>query len=142
VPSSSLDTVQITTNPPGVTATLDNDPSKTCTSPCSFQVPRGHHLVGLSLPNYRPEFRTLDVSGAREVFVTLTQPTGTVRVQSDPPGAEIFLNNQPRSERTPATFVLPVGAYTLAVVKDGKRTEQAITVRDGALVTFNLQITQ
>jgi hypothetical protein len=125
-----------------VTATLDNDPSKTCTSPCSFQVPRGHHLVGLSLPNYRPEFRTLDVSGAREVFVTLTQPTGTVRVQSDPPGAEIFLNNQPRSERTPATFVLPVGAYTLAVVKDGKRTEQAITVRDGALVTFNLQITQ
>ena len=37
-------------------------------------------------------------------------------------------------------FVLPVGSYMLAVVKDGRRTEQRLQIRDGALVTFNLQL--
>jgi serine/threonine-protein kinase len=139
-PAPSLAMVQIVTNPPGAAATLDNDSSKTCTSPCSFQVAPGRHTLALALAGYRRELRLLDVSGPRELFANLTQPTGTVRVQTDPPGADIFINNQPRSEKTPATFVLPAGSYTLAVVKDGRRTEQNVQVRDGALVTFNLQI--
>ena len=37
---------------------------------------------------------------------------------------------------------LPRHVQLLAVVKDGKRTEQRLQVRDGALVTFNLQLMQ
>jgi hypothetical protein len=103
-------------------------------------MPFGRHTLYLSRTGYRQELRLLDVSGPRELFVNLTQPSGTVRVESEPPGADIFIDNQPRSEKTPATFVLPVGSYTLAVVKDGRRTEQRLQVRDGALVTFNLQL--
>jgi len=139
-PSSLAQVVRIVTTPPGATAVLDNDSSKTCTSPCSFQVPSGRHALSLALAGYRQEYRLLDVSGPRDLVVTLTQPTGTVRVVSDPPGAEILIDDQPRSERTPATFVLPVGKYTLALVKDGRRTEQSVNVREGALVTFNLQL--
>jgi serine/threonine protein kinase len=137
-PSSSLAQVQIVTNPPGASAVLDDDPSKACTAPCSFQVASGRHTLSLALAGYRQEFRLLEVNGPREIFVNLTQPTGTVRVMSDPPGAEIYVDNQLRPERTPATFLLPVGKYTLALVKDGRRTEQNLQVRDGALVTFNL----
>ncbi|HEY1204820.1 MAG: serine/threonine-protein kinase [Bryobacteraceae bacterium] len=138
--SPALATVQIVTNPPGAQAMLDNEPSRTCTSPCSLEMPFGRHTLYLSRTGYRQELRLLDVSGPRELFVNLTQPSGTVRVESEPPGADIFIDNQPRSEKTPATFVLPVGSYTLAVVKDGRRTEQRLQVRDGALVTFNLQL--
>lgn len=138
--SSSRATVQIVTNPPGAQAMLDHDASEVCTSPCSLEVAQGPHSLALTLAGYRQEYRMLDVSGPRQLTVTLTQPTGTVRVESDPPGAEIFIDNQPRPEKTPATFVLPIGSYMLAVVKDGKRTEQRLQIRDGALVTFNLQL--
>jgi serine/threonine-protein kinase len=133
-------TVQIVTSPPGAQATLDHDPSKTCTAPCSFGVAAGRHTLTLALAGYRQELRLLDVNGPREIFVNLTQPTGTVRVETDPPGADVLVDDQPRSEKTPATFVLPVGSHTLAVVKEGHRTEQRVQVRDGALVTFNLQL--
>ncbi len=136
----SLAEVHIVTSPPGVQAMVDNDASKTCTSPCSIQATLGRHMLSLSLAGYRQEYRSLDLNGPRELSVTLTQPTGTVRVDSDPPGAEIFIDNQQRPEKTPATFVLPVGGHMLAVVKDGRRTEQRLQVRDGALVTFNLQL--
>ncbi len=137
---ASVANVQIVTDPPGATATLDNDPAKTCTSPCSFDTTNGRHTLTLSLPGYRRELRLLDVSGPRELFVPLTQPTGMVRVESEPAGAQILVNNQARSEKTPATFTLPVGTYTLAVVKDGHRAEQSVQVKDGSLITFNLQL--
>jgi len=138
--SPSLATIQIVTDPPGVQAMFDHNAALACTSPCSLDVAQGPHSLGLTLTGYRPEYRMLDVSGPRQLTVTLTQPTGTVRVESDPAGAEIFIDNQPRPEKTPATFVLPIGSYMLAVVKDGRRTEQRLQVRDGALVTFNLQL--
>jgi len=138
--SPTLATIQIVTNPPGAQATFDHDPSLACTSPCSLDVAQGPHSLALTLAGYRQEYRMLDVSGPRQLSVTLTQPTGTVRVDSEPPGAEIFIDNQQRPEKTPATFVLPIGSYMLAVVKDGRRTEQRLQVRDGALVTFNLQL--
>jgi len=139
-PAPSLAAVQIVTDPAGAQAMLDHDPTKVCTSPCSLDVTLGHHTLALTLAGHRQEFRTLDVNGPRELSVSLTQPTGTVRVESDPPGAEILIDNQPRPEKTPATFVLPIGSYMLAVIKDGRRTEQRLQVRDGALVTFNLQL--
>jgi serine/threonine-protein kinase len=139
-PAPSSATVQIVTSPPGAEAMLDNQPAKVCTSPCSFEVEPGRHTVSLSLAGYRQEMRLLDVNQPRELFLTLTQSTGTVRVQSDPAGAEIFVDNQPRSEKTPATFVLPAGKHVLAVVKDGRRTEQPLEVKEGGLVTFNLQL--
>ncbi len=136
----SLAQVQVETNPPGARAMLDNEPSRTCTTPCSFQVPLGRHTLALALAGYRQELRLLDVSEPRELFVNLTQPTGTVRVETDPPGAQIFVDNQPRSERTPATIRLTVGAHTVAVMKDGRRAEQKLQVRDGALITFNTEL--
>ncbi len=136
----ALATIQIVTTPPGAQAMFDRDPSLVCVSPCSLEVAQGPHSLALTLAGYRQEYRMLDVSGPRQLTVALTQPTGTVRVESDPPGAEIFIDNQPRPEKTPATFVLPIGSYMLAVVKDGKRTEQRLQIRDGALVTFNLQL--
>jgi serine/threonine protein kinase len=132
--------LQIVTQPAGASATLDNDPSKVCTSPCSFDVAPGRHTLAITLAGYRRELRIVDLNGPREVFVGMTQAAGTVRVESEPPGAEILIDNQPRSQKTPATFVLPAGKHVIAVIKDGRRAEQNVNVRDGALLTFNLEI--
>ena len=38
----------------------------------------------------------------------------------------------------PATFVLPVGKYTVAVVRNGRRLDQPIEVRDGSWLRIEL----
>jgi serine/threonine-protein kinase len=133
--------LQIVTSPPGAAAVLDSDTAKTCTSPCTLKVLGGRHTLALTLAGYRRELRIVDVNGPKELFVALSQPSGTVRVESDPPGAQILVNNQPRPEKTPATFKLPEGKYVLVVIKDGRRAQQEIEVKDGALLRSDFQIT-
>ncbi len=139
-PALTEQALQIVTSPPGAVALLDKDASKTCKSPCSFQVAGGRHVLAFSLDGYRPELRIVDVAGPKEVFVNLIRAVGTVRVESQPPGAQILVNNQPRTEVTPATLVLPAGNYTLTVIKGGRRAEQAVEVKDGALMRFELEL--
>ncbi len=139
-PPMTEQALQVVTDPPGATTVLDNDPSKTCTAPCSFQVASGRHTLAVFLNGYRRELRIVDMSGPKELFVGLTRPIGTIRIESEPAGAQILVNNQPRTETTPATLVLPAGKYVLAVVKNGRRAEQAIEVKDGSLLKFDLQL--
>jgi serine/threonine-protein kinase len=132
--------LQVVTSPPGARAVLDRDSSLTCTTPCSFQVLAGRHTVAVSMPGHRQELRIVEMSGrSKELFVGLHRQAGTVRVESEPSGAQIYVNNQLRSETTPATLVLPVGNYNLVLMKDGRRVEQAIDVKDGSMVRFTLQ---
>jgi serine/threonine-protein kinase len=132
--------LQIVTSPPGATALLDNDASKTCTSPCTLQVAGGRHTLALDMNGYRRELRIVDVTGPKEVFVGLTRPSGTVRIESTPAGAQILVNNQARKETTPATLTLPAGAYTLGVEKGGRKAEQAVQVKDGSMLKLELEL--
>ncbi len=133
--------LQVTTNPPGATVLLDENPSKTCVSPCSFQVAPGRHTLAVTLNGYRRELRILDMKAEpKEQFINLSRPIGTVTVESDPSGAQILINNQPRPETTPATIVLPAGKYTITVAKDGRRTGRTVDVRDGGMVRFSASL--
>lgn len=139
-PPMTEQALQLVTDPPGASAMLDNEPSKRCTTPCSFQVASGRHTLAFSLAGYHRELRIVDVSGPKELFVGMTRPMGTVWVESEPAGAQILVNNQPRAETTPATLVLPAGKYVLAVVKNGRRAERSVEVQDGSLMRLNLQL--
>ena len=132
--------LELVTNPPGAAVVLDDNPGKTCHAPCSFRVSPGRHTLAFTLPDYRKELRIVEISGSKELFVNMTRLSGSLRVQSEPPGAVIMIDNQLRRETTPATIVLPAGKYLLSVIKNGKRTDQAVEVKDGSLLMFNLRI--
>jgi len=132
--------LQVTTSPPGATAQLDNDSAQTCTSPCAFQVKPGRHVLSVTVEGYRRELRIVEVTKPTEFPVSLTRPTGTVRVESTPSGAQIFINGEQRPETTPASFVLQAGRYTIAVMKDGRRSEQTIDVKDGFMLKMGLEL--
>jgi hypothetical protein len=132
--------LQVTTSPPGAGAVLDDDAAKTCKSPCSFQVSRGRHTLAVTLAGYRRELRILDVTSPREVFVSLTQANGTLRITSEPAGAQIVINGQARTQTTPANFVLPAGRYSVQVSKDGRQIQQTVDIKDGALASLDMQL--
>jgi serine/threonine-protein kinase len=127
--------LQVVTSPPGATIMLDNDSGKTCQSPCSFDVAPGRHTLTFNMNGYRTEYRIVELRGEpKEQFVNLARAGGTIRVESNPPGAQIYINGQLQSQTTPATLPLAVGRYTLAVEKNGRRAEQPIEVHDGAIL--------
>ncbi|MGB9605958.1 MAG: serine/threonine-protein kinase, partial [Bryobacteraceae bacterium] len=131
--------LMVTTSPPGAEVVFDGNPATKCTSPCTVALTPGRHTLAATLPGYRPEMRILEMTAPRELFIPMSQQTGTVRIESEPPGAQILINGQPRPETTPATLVLPAGKYQVEVRKNGSRDQQAIEVKDGALLRVFFQ---
>lgn len=59
-------------------------------------------------------------------------PTGALVVNSDPQGALIMLDGEPKGKTTPATLEgLAPGTYELTVVKDGTERTTAVLVEIG-----------
>ncbi len=135
-------TLQIVTSPPGADVVIDNNPRISCKSPCSLQLPAGRHTLAATLQGHRRELRIVELMRPREVFVNLQRQTGTVRIESTPAGAHIFVNGQPRRETTPATLILPIGKYDVVVAKDGRKEQQTFELRDGALTRLYFALSQ
>lgn len=136
-------TIQVVTSPPGAHVMADNNQSRTCRSPCSFNLLPGRHTLAVALEGHRREMRIFEVTGQPlELFVGLTLVTGRVRVESDPPGASIAVDGQPVAERTPVTLTLPAGKHRLTIRRDGGVAERDIEVRDGALMKVSLSLPQ
>ncbi|HOL72755.1 MAG TPA: serine/threonine-protein kinase, partial [Bryobacteraceae bacterium] len=133
--------LQIVTSPPGADVILDDDPSKTCKTPCSFDVVPGRHTLVITMDGYRRELRIAEVGQRpQELFVNLIRAMGVVMISTDIPGAQILIDGKLIPERTPAKLSLPAGRYIVSVVKDGRRADQEIHVKDGSLLNFSLQL--
>ena len=134
--------LMVTSSPPGAEVVFDANPQTKCVTPCSLNLAPGRHTLAATLGGHRQEMRIFDMTGPREIFLGLTRQTGTVRVETTPPGAQILVNGERRSETTPATLVLPVGKYEIQVVKDGHADRQAIELKEGALLRVYFQLSQ
>jgi serine/threonine protein kinase len=125
---------RIVVSPSGAHVVIDGNPALTCESPCSLALPSGRHTLLARLDGYRDANRIFEIPRDADYSVHLERKAGTLSVTSDPPGATIILNGEPRAERTPAVFTLPVGSYRLQVVSGNVKTdEETVVIRDGGL---------
>jgi len=131
--------LMVSTSPPGAEVVFDGNPQTKCTTPCTSSLAPGRHTLVATLEGHRQELRIFEMTGPREIFLNLTRQTGTVRVETTPPGAQIILNGQVRQETTPATLVLPAGKYEIQVVKNGQKDQQSIELKEGALLRVSFQ---
>ena len=70
-------------------------------------------------------------------------PKGSLLIESDPPGASIWVNGDLRSENTPATIdKLPVGvALDIKLTKDGfEHAKQSVSLKDGEAGKLKLDL--
>jgi hypothetical protein len=132
--------VRIVTNPPGAFVVVDGSSSVSCQSPCTVELPPGRHTLSATREGFRRTLRIFQTPSETELFLNLDRSTGTVVVRSEPPGASIVIDGQPRAERTPAMLTLPVGTHTLEVVGSGGRESQQITVRDAAITNVGVSL--
>jgi len=126
--------VQIFSSPPGATVVVDNDPALTCTTPCNLNLPAGRHTLLASMDSFRRTPKIFNLPQEPAVSLTLERMMGRLSVRTQPPGATIYVNGEPRAEKTPAMFSLPAGKYRIAVVREGlAKQEDDVVVKDGGI---------
>ncbi|HEU0141485.1 MAG TPA: protein kinase [Bryobacteraceae bacterium] len=134
-PSSTAEyTTQISSSPSGAAVVFDNNPSIHCRTPCAIPLLAGRHTLSAELEGYRQALRIFEVPAEREVFVPLERRTGQLSIRSNPPGASISINGEPRPEKTPVTLSLPAGKYRVGVGGAGHPQEVTdVEIKDGDL---------
>jgi hypothetical protein len=106
-----------------------------------MQLSAGRHTASATLDGYRTALRIFQLPDEGNVFLYLTRLTGQVQVQSEPTGASILVDGQRRAETTPATFELPAGKHTVAVVKQGyQQDQQEIELKDSAFMRLSFTL--
>lgn len=133
--------VQVRTSPPGASVVFDGNQARACQTPCSVTLSPGRHTASATFSGYRPAMRIFQLPDEGNLFLYMSRMTGEVQIITDPPGASILIDGQPRTETTPATLSLAAGNCTVAVAKDGYRqNEQEIEVKDGAFMRLTLSL--
>jgi serine/threonine-protein kinase len=133
--------ISVGTNPSGATVVFDHNAETSCVSPCSLILSPGRHTASATLAGYRTALKIFHVPEEADLTLALARIFGHVQVLSSPTGANILVNGQQRSEATPATLNLPVGKYTVTVVKEGFRQhEQTVEVKDGAYLKLDFTL--
>ena len=133
--------ISVVTKPPGALVFLDDPKDKPIgRAPVSVKAYAGLHVVYATLEGYEPEQRVVAVQKGRVVAVTLelrplrarqTVGYGQIFVQSEPPGAQVRIDN-PNAEpvgRTPLTVRVPVGTHLLYFSLEGyEMARRVVTV--------------
>jgi hypothetical protein len=127
--------VWVTTNPPGAKAALDDDLAQSCQTPCMLRGATGVHRLTISQAGYENESREVHIGDtAMDVpSISLRRPSGTLMLNTDPPGATVRINGKAVPEITPAQITLPPGAYTVTVEKGRHSQTQRIELKESPI---------
>jgi serine/threonine protein kinase len=135
-PKSGVEqSVQFLTEPPGAEVTVDGNSSLACKTPCMLLLSGGRHALTIQLAGYRPYPRVFNVPQDGDVFLKLSQISGTLNVTSQPAGATIEVNGTMQAQRTPAMFRLAPGTYHIKVARSGAFLDFDVQLRDGDIIT-------
>jgi len=132
--SDAQQQVQFVTEPANAQLTVDGNADQSCKTPCLIALSPGRHSLNVRLDGYRPYPRIFTVPDEREIFLQLSKAGGTLSITSSPPGANIEINGETQSRRTPAVFNYPPGNYRVKVSRNGAFLEFDVQLRDGAFV--------
>jgi len=141
-PANGPQDVLVTSEPPGATAVLDNNPGVSCNTPCMLSVMPGRHTIRLNHEGYQRESREVHITDSpTEVpMVTLRAVAGTLMLTSVPDGATIFVDGKQIPQTTPAQITLAPGAHNVRVEKNGVQKSQSIEIQNGETIYRKLPL--
>ena len=118
-----LGDIFVKSDPSGAEIVLDHLSTGKMTPDTIFDLMIGDHIVSVTKSGYSvfPESTIVKVieNSVITVGFILAQNKGTLSVNSNPEGADIYLNHENTGELTPHTLELPEGRYVVSVAKSG-----------------------
>ncbi len=145
-PIEEKGTINITSTPTGAQIWLDGDSTGQVT-PATIEATAGFHDITLKLAGYSDILLNhVSVTAGKETLITegtTFKKLGSLTIESEPAGAEIWLNGSNTGEITPATIgSLQSGSYEIKLNLPGlgDSTLAAVTVNDGATTNVTAKL--
>lgn len=127
-PSIVAGQLSVDSNPQGAQITIDGKPASGVTPFNIASLLPGHHTVTISKSGYSSQTRALEVSSGSKasISVQLAATTAAVVANSDPTGAEVWMDGKDTGRATPAHIVLDKpGNHSFVFKKTGYLDEAA-----------------
>lgn len=124
------------TTPSGAKAYIGND--LLGTTPLTHDMPVAKYVITLKKPGFRDKIIESNIAAdeSLEVNVELSERSGSIKLTTNPPGAEIHVNDAYQGE-TPITFEKKPGVYKVAIKKRQYRElQEEIVIEDN--ITKNI----
>jgi hypothetical protein len=113
---------------------VDNKDMGTLPLPAPLQLEAGEHSLIVRKPGFADYSRRIVAQKNRpaEVTVSLEAVAGVVAVTTEPTGANVSINGQPRGQSPLTGVVLKPGTYEIVVTKEGYEPDrQSLAVKAG-----------
>jgi peroxiredoxin len=148
--TEKVGSIFVNSNLPGASIMLDNNPIGKQTPDTLKNIRVGRHKVSVRKAGYNsnPESDTVEVieNGLTTVNFFLTNQVGAISVDSDPPDAEIILDQINTHKITPDTLdSIPVGKHIVSVQKEGYKASpgfDTVEVVEDSLIKVDFVLTQ
>ncbi|MBC8204856.1 MAG: PEGA domain-containing protein, partial [FCB group bacterium] len=132
--SAGKGSIKIETIPPGADIIFNNIPMRDKSPFTLYDQPAAKHLISLHKEGYAPVDTIVAITADRtiNISIALEKMYGSVRIDSDPPGASVFLDGE-NIGRTPVNRdKIETGDYTLVLHLEGYiDVVQGLTVEYG-----------
>ena len=102
----------------------------------------GRHTFVVRHAGFREARRIIELPQDTGLIVDLTQASGTLSLISVPPGLTVIVDGQEQPRKTPVSLTLPVGQHQIRVTDGNRKQDFSVDVRDGALVSRTIELTQ
>ena len=117
-------TLRLISNPAGAKVEIDGWSQPDWITPFSSpNLSVGKHKVVMGKPGFVPDTRMVDVTAGQQAVVAVSLKAAVlparIEVQSDPPGANIFIDNKDTGKQTPATIEVTKGEHSVELRKLG-----------------------
>jgi serine/threonine-protein kinase len=132
--------LEISSVPEGATVQLDGQSRSEKTPFTVSTLQPGAHTLIFTKPGYMPMARSVDLTAASNasVAVNLVLSPTAIAFESTPPGAVIFVDEEPTGQITPATVKLSPGTHEISLAKTGfDEATGSVRLNEGDTQHFN-----
>lgn len=132
----------VQSRPPGARVSVDG--TERGVTPVTLRLPSGAHVlqvqVGKSEPRVIPLTIQANVQTAQYVELQGVQATGTLEVRSEPSGARVLIDGQPRGTTPAVIRDLASGDHAVVLELGGRKATQAVTIDPGSTAQLLMRI--
>jgi hypothetical protein len=132
----------VQSRPPGASVSVDG--TQRGVTPITVRLPSGAHVlevqVGKSEPRVIPLTIQANVQTAQYIELQGVQSTGTLEIRSEPSGARVMIDGQPRGTTPASIRDLTAGHHSVVLELGGRKATQAVTIEAGSTAQLAVPI--
>jgi hypothetical protein len=134
VPRAGEGDLVVESRPPGARVVVDG--TQRGVTPLTVRLSSGAHVlevqIGKSEPRVIPLTIQANVRTAQYIELQGVPVTGGLEIRSDPSGARVMIDGQPRGTTPVMIRELPVGDHSIVLEAGGRKVTQAVRIEPGS----------